>query len=66
VADKALLGFADWDYIWGAHGDLEQLRAEAYRIGAALVGLDEWPVQTADDKMRALSVEKLPEIRTTT
>jgi hypothetical protein len=60
VADKALLGFTGWDYIWGAHGDIDRLRVEAYRIGAAIAGLDDWPIQTIDDKARALSVEEYP------
>jgi hypothetical protein len=62
VADKALLGFTGWDYVWGAHGDIDRLRVEAYNVAAAVAGLGEWPVQTIDDKIRALSVEKLPEI----
>jgi hypothetical protein len=62
VADKALLGYTGWDYVWGAHGDIDCLRVEAYRIGAALIDLDNWPVQSRDEKAFALSVEKLPEI----
>jgi len=62
VADKALLGYRDWDYIWGAHGDIDKLRVEAYCIAAAVSGLHDWPVQTIEQKAYALSVEKLSDI----
>lgn len=61
VADLALMGYGGWDYVWGAHGDINRLRVEAYRIGASLVGLDEWPVQLASERDFAFSVEKQPE-----
>lgn len=60
VADRALLGYKGWNYIWGAHGDIDRLRVEAYSVAAAVDGLSEWPVQTEEDRRAALAVEKLP------
>jgi hypothetical protein len=60
VADLALMGFTGWDYIWGAHGDIDLLRVEAYKMGAAIAGMADWPVQTHEEKLAALAVEKLP------
>lgn len=59
VADRALLGFTGWDYVYGAHGDINQLQVEAYNIGAAVGELADWPEQTPEQIADALSVEKI-------
>lgn len=58
VADQALMGFNDWDYVFGEHGDINQLRNEAETIAAALAGSTPWPTQTRKQIANALSVEK--------
>lgn len=58
VADKALRGFTGWDYVLGASGDIDDLRNDAYHIGAAICGFVPWPEQTPEQIAKALSVEK--------
>jgi len=62
VADKSLIGFTGWDYVFGANGDIRDLRGNARAIGRAIeaecAGFNEWPIQTSNEITDALSVEK--------
>lgn len=61
VADRALLGYDGWNYVWGAHGNINRLRAESYRVAKAVAGFEPWPVQTELERRAAYSVEVIPD-----
>jgi hypothetical protein len=56
VADKALIGYAGWDYIVGAEGTMQSLKHWASVLAQAVI-THEWIEQ--NDKEQALEVEKL-------
>lgn len=58
VADQALVGFTGWDYVFGAHGDINMLRLEASYIASCLADMKDWPSQTSEQIAAALAVEK--------
>jgi len=60
VADKALLGFTDWDLVLGESGDIEHLRYDARHMADAALGLKSWYRQSERQKQEALAVEVLP------
>lgn len=56
VADRALLGFTDWDYVIGASGEMRELALWASRFAHWLTGGLE-PKQTPFERAQALKVE---------
>jgi hypothetical protein len=59
VADKALLGYKDWDYVVGGSGAMSELQQWGDKLGQWILG-GRKPVQSAQEREAALAVEVLP------
>ena len=57
VADRALVGYEGWDYVIGDEGSMASLRHWASRFAHYIATGRDKPVQTADERAKALSVE---------
>lgn len=58
VADRALLGYTGWDYIVGGSGEMSELDFWARTFAGMFIG-GEPRVQTTDERVAALAVEKI-------
>lgn len=61
TADRALIGYKGWDYVYGGTGRLAELEARASMLARWLAKGGEPPVQTAAERQAAESVEVLPD-----
>lgn len=59
VADRALVGFNDWDYVVGASGKMSELDEWATRFGDWLAGYTGKPFQFNEKKDEAPAVEDI-------
>jgi hypothetical protein len=57
VADRALMGYADWDLVIGKSGDLKELADWALRFLRFWAGLGDEPYQTPMERAEALAIE---------
>jgi hypothetical protein len=57
VADRALLGYTGWDYVLGDRGSMDALRLAAIPFADWIIGTGPKPVQTPEERARALAVE---------
>lgn len=57
VADRALLGYNGWDYVFGHHGTMEALRLQSLPLASWITGLIARPVQSPSERAAALAVE---------
>lgn len=58
VADRAMLGYEDWDLVLGQSGRLEDLYHAAGQIAAGIVEDGNFPTQTLEARRMALRIEK--------
>ena len=56
VADRALVGYTGWHYVWGGNGLMSGLRHSAFEVCQWLTR-DVSPVQSAEERAAALAVE---------
>jgi hypothetical protein len=58
IADRALVGYTGWDYVFGESGQMAELQGRATDIARWLAG-GAAPLQTPAEREAALSVEKI-------
>lgn len=58
VADRALVGWDGWDFVFGGSGRLSELSDRAYQLAASIASGSEI-VQFAEDRKAAMRVEKI-------
>jgi hypothetical protein len=59
VADKALVGWDGWDAVIGRSGEMRELETWALDLSDAINGNVPYPIQSYEDKLAALAVEKI-------
>jgi hypothetical protein len=59
VADRALVGYDGWDAVIGRSGLMSELETWALDLSDAISGNVPYPVQSREDKLAALAVEKI-------
>jgi len=57
VADRALVGWNGWHYVFGGSGDMAELENRAEDLAAWLAGQGPQPIQSRRDREAALAVE---------
>lgn len=62
VADKALMGWDGWDYVWGGSGEMAELERHAQQIANWVNGTGPQPYQTPEERAACLAVEVLPAV----